>query len=74
MMPHGAPTIVFSAIWHNRASSSPASSKVSSAATARIVATSIAADELTPFPSGTLRIDQNPQAAGQFRLRFAEQC
>ena len=53
IMPHGAPTMRFSTVWHIAASFIPGTSMSSAPATALIAATSMAADELTPAPRGT---------------------
>mmetsp|Transcript_28443 Transcript_28443/g.70069 ORF Transcript_28443/g.70069 Transcript_28443/m.70069 type:complete len:224 (-) Transcript_28443:504-1175(-) len=60
MTPQGAPTTRFSTFWHSMASSRPAAVSGSSAnsmpnaaATAHMAATSTAAEDDTPLPSGT---------------------
>ena len=53
MIPQGAPATWFSANWHSRANSVPSGAAPDRWATACIVATSSAADELTPLASGT---------------------
>ena len=53
MMPHGAPTIRFSTCWQRTARSLGSMCSGHAAMTASIVAASIAAEELTPLPSGT---------------------
>ena len=51
--PHGAPATRFSAVWHRSARSRGSSAMPKAHAAACMVAVSTAADELTPFPSGT---------------------
>ena len=51
--PHGAPTMRFSTCWQRTARILGSIDTRHAATTASIVAASIAADELTPLPSGT---------------------
>lgn len=48
-----SPTTWFSTFWHSRASVRPSRRRPCAAASADIAATSTAAEELTPLPSGT---------------------
>ena len=52
--PHGAPTIRFSTSWHSTATRTPSRSRPKWPARLVIVATSNAAELLTPPPSGTV--------------------
>src|SRR5215471_21463029 len=52
IIPQGAPTTAFSIIWHSKARSGGSIFSPNDDAIACMVATSIAADELTPLPCG----------------------
>ena len=53
MTPHAAPTTRFSPSWHHSAAVRPPTCVPATAAAAKRLATSTAAEEETPLPSGT---------------------
>src|SRR2546430_4799956 len=67
MMPHGAPTTWFSTAWQAAARSAAGMGLPQPAVTAAAAATSSAADDATPLPSGTVEsmMMRRPQPARQ---------